>query len=276
MGTMFPFLMGIVIIALQNAFYFNLAVNLAKSIEGIPITLISDQFTHPIFDRVIKPKFSDHTERIRFNPFKLKTYLYDYTPYEETLYLDADNIALKDIHDLIEKLREHDFVMHEVKRWDVTNRDNCKCVWIDKVGVKLKEVLWAYGIPDEHVYPETNSSFIWFKKTPANEKYFSLVKELYMDRRVKYRPIGKCYPDEMAWGLASATLQHYSGLEHFRPIYHRWEASKKGGTINVKAIRQKYWFLGMAGGLHTNDLVRLYKKLTGFTFNNREKIFHVR
>lgn len=270
----------IVIIALESQFYFNLALNLAKSIKrhhrNLPIALLSDKFTDPVFDQVIKPDFTHHTENRKFNPFRLKTYIYDYSPFEKTLYLDADNLCIKPIGDLLKKLEETDFLIHEVKRWDKTNRERCKMVWTDKVGHKLVDLTNAYNIPEDNIYPEYNSSFIWFTKSEKNKKYFDLAKALYMDRRIKYKDIGTCYPDELAWGLASTILKQYSGVEHFKPIYHKWEASKKGGTDDINLIKERYWFLGMAGGLHAPGLLYLYKRLSGMTFHNRKKIFHVR
>ncbi len=272
--------MGIVIIALESVFYFNLALNLAKSIKrhhrGLKIALISDKFTDPIFDHIIKPEFAHHSENMKFNPFRLKTFIYDYTPFEETLYLDADNLCIKPLGTLLKELEGKTFVIHEVKRWDKTNRDRCKMVWTDKAGHKLVDLTNAYGISEDNVYPEYNSSFVYFTKSARNKKYFDLVKALYMDRRITYKDIGTHYPDELAFGLASTILKQYSEIQHFKPIYHKWEASKKGGTDDINLIKQRYWFLGMAGGLHAPGLLYLYKKLTGMTFKNRQKIFHTR
>ena len=101
---------GILLIALGKH-YNKLAYNMAKSIKrfsDIPIAVITDdkeEFLLDAFDIIIEPKLHDYLEGYAFNPFKFKTYIYDYTPFEHTIYLDVDGIALKDLTPLLEKLK---------------------------------------------------------------------------------------------------------------------------------------------------------------------------
>lgn len=267
--------MGIIIIAIYSDFYLNLAINLAKSIrkyhKSLAITIITDKDVKG-FD-TIKPQMQHYMEKGAVNPFRLKTFIYDYSPYDTTLYLDADNLCLKPLDGLFKKVEGVEFQLHEVKRWGKENRHKCKMVWLDKMGVPLGDFQEKYGCADA-VYPEYNSSFIFFKKSPKNKEYFDLVKIAYMDRKTDFRPIGKYYPDELAYGISSAALGHYSSIEHFKPIYHKWEDNKKGGGVNLTRIKENYWFLGMAGGYHTSGLTGIYQRLTKTRFNSRKKIFH--
>lgn len=274
---------GILTIAIGSHFYGHLAEALAKSVRKhstIPISVIADEdgltgIANPkLFDQIIEPKFVHYLDNYVFNPFKLKTYIYDYSPYEETLYIDADNIFIKPLDTLFDTLEGSDFQIHEVKRWTKENWDRCAMVWAKNVGVSIQDIIDIYECGDDATYPEYNSSFVWFKKNPKNAEYFGYVKGYYLDRRTKYKAVGKCYPDELAWNITSAKMNHFGKISGFKPIYHTWESSKKERVPPVAEIMKDYWLLGMAGGYHTPQLVRVYEKLSGAKFDRRKKIFH--
>lgn len=99
----------ILITAYKTKYYGQFAYNLAHSIKdkmSIPICLVTDGLTGlsredlEIFDIV---KIIDTPE----NPCLFKINLNKYTPFEETLYLDADMICLNDFSSLIEKIKQH-------------------------------------------------------------------------------------------------------------------------------------------------------------------------
>ncbi len=266
---------GILLIALGKH-YTQLAYNMAKSIKrfsDIPIAVVTDdteQFLLDAFDIVIEPKLHDYIEGYAFNPFKFKTYVYDYTPFEHTIYLDVDGIALKDITPLF----AHDFLIQEVARYNYENAHTCDMVWVKKAGLRLNDVYDAYGLDHKREYPEYNSSIIVFKKNNKNETYFLLAKKLYLDRKLAFKPIGGLYPDELAWNLASALLKHYNE-DKIKPIYFFWENRNMTGTDIV----DNYYILGMAGGFHKTKLKSLYETTVKafspyWKFDSMKKIFH--
>ena len=269
---------GIITIALNKPFYKELAYTLAKSFKGkIPVAVLTDGIDEKkakAFSHVIEPRKKDYYDNLILNPFKLKPHVYDYSPFDETIYLDADSIFYyngRSIDSLFEQFNE--FQIHEVKRWNKTNFERCKMVWLKHVGLSLSHLFSAYNISPEF-YPEYNSSFIYFKKSEANKRYFEQVQQNYTDRRTRFRKIGGHYPDEMAFNLASAQLAHYSEIENYKPVLFHFENKK----INPQEGGKKYYFLGMAGGYNSPKYVAVYnymaEKVGGYgTFNNRKKIF---
>lgn len=267
---------GILLIAMGKH-YAYLADNMAKSIKrfsDIPISCITDETESAIlgeYDKIIRPELADTLEGYAFNPFKLKTYIYDYTPYDHTIYLDVDGIALKDL----EPLFKFKFKIQEVSKYTYETADNCDMVWTNKAGKCLKDVFDAWKLPQDREYPEYNSSIIVFNKSKKNEKYFTRVKKNYLDRRIPHKAIGGLYPDELAWNLASAQLQHYTETPHNKPIFFDWENRK----MPIDEMQRKYFILGMAGGYHTGKLKAFYENTCrqfskNWRFDSMKKIFH--
>jgi hypothetical protein len=265
---------GILLIALGHH-YTKLAFNMALSIKkfsDIKIAVITDSDDEELlapFDQIITPKIKDYLEGYVFNPFKLKTYIYDYTPFDHTIYLDVDGMALKDLTPLF----KYDFKIQEVAKYNYENAHTCDMVWVTKVGKRLNDIFNAYRLNPKTEYPEYNSSIVIFKKNSANKEYFDLVKKNYFDRKLDFKPIGGLYPDELAWNLSSAQLGHYTDTPEEKPIYFFWEDK------NQKEIDPKFYILGMAGGYHKTKLKSVYelsmKQISPYwKFDSMKKIFH--
>jgi len=262
---------GILLIAL-GVKYNELAFNLTKSIKqhnpNLQVAVITDSDYPEIldaFDIVLTPNVNDYIEDYSFNPFKLKTFIYDYSPFEETIYLDVDAVCLKDISALFSN-----FKIQEVARYDKENADSSDCVWFDK----LSDIFDLYNL--KNAYPEYNSSFVSFNKSTINKSYFDLVKKMYNDRRFNYTKIGRNYPDEMAFGIASSMLEHYSSNPKEVPICFWWSNKK----LDLPDIKVKYYFIGFAGGFVASKYLGYYhgliKKLGSpyWCLEMKHKIFH--
>lgn len=263
---------GVLLIGLGTE-YAKLAFNLTKSIKKhspeIAVACITDNTNPEIleaFDSVIKPKPVHYLEdSFVFNPFKLKTYIYDYSPFDQTIYLDVDAVCLKDISDLFS-----DFKIQEVGRFSKETIKDSDCVWFKK-GVDLFGLYEMGGL-----YPEYNSSFVAFSKNCVNEQYFNLVKELYNDRRFDFTAIGRCYPDEMAFGIASGKLHHYSQSKS-SPIAFWWYLKNKNASL--AEVTEDFYFIGLAGGFIKGRFLGYYhsimKQLSPYwEFKMKNKIFH--
>lgn len=260
---------GVLLIALGRE-YNKLAYNLTKSIKKhnstLQVACITDSTDGEFldaFDQVIKPRPLDYVEGYQFNPFKLKTFMYDYSPFDETIYLDVDAVCLKDISGLF-----CDFKIQEVARYDIKEADKSDCVWFES----LLDIFKLYDLKD--VYPEYNSSFVAFNKSSQNGKYFELVKKMYNDRRFDYTKIGMNYPDEMAFGIASSMLKHYS-TDIEVPICFWWSNKK----LTLEEIKEKYYFIGFAGGFVASKYLGYYhglmKQLSPhWKLEMKNKIFH--
>lgn len=178
---------------------FNLAVSIKYFNKDVKIALAFDRevfkYLSPekiaLFDDLIEiPQEAFYTNRI--DPAKYKTAIYNYLPYDETLILDVDAVALKDITPLIEflSLQESPIltdvygygkvdvwasleymrevfgceVIHSVQSSWMYVKKPCK-EFFDKVESNLKLIdkskitLWGGTIPDELVYQGTFAQF---------------------------------------------------------------------------------------------------------------------
>lgn len=280
---------GILLIAINgyaDDFYYHLANNLANSIRqksNIPTSLITDGSNNTdksCYDSVIVAKEEHYLEDYKVNPFKLKTFIYDYTPYKETIYLDADGLWVSDKtpDNIFEELKEASIQFHEVRRYRKDQAHESGMIWTkpDKNAENLFPKLWdAYGL-GEAVYPEYNSSFIYFKKNKEVKKFFSKAKDLYNDRRVQWKDLGGSYPDEMAWNLASALTGMYGVKENYKPMYLNWE---NDSGVDLEHIKRNFYILSMASGYQPSKQISWYNNLVkplrsdNFRFKILNKIF---
>jgi len=267
---------GVLLIALGKH-YSRLAFNMAKSIHqysDVEIACITDETDSSLlteYSDIIRPKLDDYLEEYQFNPFKLKTYMYDLSPFEHTIYLDVDGIVLKDIDPLF----RFKFKVQEVAKYTYETAEGCDMVWVKKAGLCLRDVFDAWNLPHDREYPEHNSSIVIFNRSKKNEKYFERVKKNYFDRKLNFKPIGGLYPDELAFNLASAQLKHYSDKPSLKPIYFFWENKMLAG----EQIRTNYFVLGMAGGFHNTKLKHIYETTVKqfspyWKWDSMQKIFH--
>ena len=262
---------GILLIALGRK-YNELAFNLIKSIKKhnptLEVAVITDS-TYPeileVYDHVIIPQPAHYIEDFVFNPFKLKTFIYDLSPFDETIYLDVDSICLRDISELF-----YPFKIQEVGRYE--KGDKCDCVWFENLDIIFNK----YNL--ENKYPEYNTSFISFNKSPENKEYFDLVKKMYFDRRFEYTKIGQNYPDEMAFGIASSMLGHYAQRPVEVPICFWWSNKK----LALPEIKEQYYFIGFAGGYVASKYLGYYHQLMKrlgspyWKLEMKDKIFHLK
>ncbi len=178
---------------------FNLAVSIKNFNKDLKVALAFDRdifkYLSPdkiaLFDELIEiPKDEFYTHRI--DPAKYKTSIYKYLPYDETLILDVDAVALKDLTPLIEFLSTQESniltdvygygkvdvwasldYMREVFGCDVINSVQSSWMYVKKPfkeffykveeNLKLidknKITLWGGTIPDELVYQGTLAQF---------------------------------------------------------------------------------------------------------------------
>lgn len=211
----------IVLFAFGKRGYAHQAYNLAFSLKyfspGIPVTVFHDGVIDKLpeekkiyFDSIIKIENVDVT--------KFKTLFYELSPYEETLYLDVDAVALKPIEPLISELQSQDFYTHIQGEHKLSD------------GNKMPSMLWAYAndiISHFKLNPEsklvsTNTSIIWFKKTPEVKNLFEQWK-LNLDNPI---PLGK--------------LRHQWGAAQPDELYLNIALNQTGIEVN----RQQHIFFG--------------------------------
>ncbi len=139
-----------------------LARSLRRHMPGHPICLVTDQVRMTdLYDTQIG------IERLDMPGTLLKTMLYDYSPYAETLFIDSDCIAVRPFHDHIAAMQNWDFTPvcdTYLKRGD-------QDLWLEDVGAALDKL-------GGEVFPKYNGGVYFFRKSPHAAEVFSRARLL--------------------------------------------------------------------------------------------------
>src|SRR3990167_2341269 len=115
---------GFLILALEKESYYHMAYNLALSLKynsQYPVEILRD-------------------EEVKISPaFKAKTHIYDLSPFDETIYVDADSLCIHSPDELFEyfKEREISFFVQKIHQYPYTGN---KMIWSD-----MKEIADRYS-----------------------------------------------------------------------------------------------------------------------------------
>jgi len=248
---------GVVILALKRSNYYQAAANLAASIKfyspNIPITLISDGITNflrkehfEFFTNVVVMDEADYTDKHGFSPALAKISVHKYTPYDETLYIDADSIVLQPLEPLFE-LCTGDF--HSEVQGSGTKSDK-----INYQFWTTDEKLWEFfNLKEDSVVYTLNSTWFYFNK--KSKKIFNKILKFYdkgfdlSDLKNKW---GGTLPDELFFYGTLANLKVNPSLS--KPVcFFGHEVVQK----TLTQIQEDYFILTLYGG---RTLVRLIYK----------------
>jgi hypothetical protein len=204
---------GYVALALDDERYLDIAANLALSVrrcERRPISVAINRAVKfnpayaPLFDQVITA--SDHpTLRGAMG----KARLFDLTPYERTLYIDADCLLFSPrIEFFWRKYRDHPFAVEGQKQ---TQGPIFSCSLGEKDAATLCRLL------DIPYLSGFNAGVMYFERTPASKAVFDKVLALFEGPHrdaisYRYKHAGE-YADEPFFGAALGAL----GIAPFEP-----------------------------------------------------------
>lgn len=157
---------GIITMAFGAQRYLDQAMALARSVRrhmpGHPICLVTDKpLETPLFDDVVI------MDPIGVPGTVLKTLIYDYSPYDETLFIDSDCILVRDVSDHIERMRAWEFT-------PVCNsylEDGDSDLWLEDVGAALRR---AGGTR----FPKFNGGVYFFRKSAHAREVFERARDL--------------------------------------------------------------------------------------------------
>jgi len=127
------------------------------------------------------------------DPFSIKTRIYDFSPFEYTIFIDADSLVFNPIDDYWEYLKNNNFVYE---------------------GQKLSEGNWYFDIKkicsiiNEDSIPKFNSGMLLFKKSEVAKKIFDTAYYYFTNYKIEGIEIpffrGNNYPDEPALAISLA------------------------------------------------------------------------
>ncbi len=214
---------GIVIIALGNPQYGKMAANLAASIRysdrevnihlvysGVSISHLTDKHKN-LFTSMAECPEQLMTKNGKANYVMPKACIYELSPYDETLMIDADMIwfAQKKASAFMEDLSAVDFAIQSrgFTNLDTGTTEGKYTHWID-----VEQAQEAYGI--KGIFYKMSSEVVWFKKSAATKKLFAKIKQIFINPKVKPSiDFAGDLPDEYAYNIACNLL----GFEPRKP-----------------------------------------------------------
>lgn len=210
---------GILIFALGHDNYYQMAVALAASIRfndpGLQICLVTDHKVEmedtALFNIVKAPTERSIMQKDKKQFIKAKLFMYDLSPFDETIFLDADQILIpgKQLSPVFDELKDVKFTMSNHGLAE-------ESIWAD-----IKEVKKLYG---DKPYWNFHSEFMYFKKDPDVKKYFAAAIKIYEDNKIKSATkfANGNMADELAFQAASLLTDLYPHLQNWSPnFWHR-------------------------------------------------------
>lgn len=258
---------GILIIALGHPNYGRMALNLAISLKytsKLPIVLAHDnsaisqiQGNLDKFDElVLVPEKAYHRRGMK-EYIKAKTAIYNLSPFEETIYLDADMLWLpkRPIDLLFDELKETDLAIQSRGTVDLTQNHlpERSSFWCD-----LNEYKKEYG--GDKFY-SLSSEFIYFKKTKENKKFFSDSAKIYDSLKVSHTVFAGGIPDELVFNISMLQncIENYK--DFYTPIY--WEQAERK-NLQPSEMYQRYFGYSAGGKIYSNNEKKFYDNLSQF------------
>lgn len=252
---------GVLLIALKSPLYGRMAYNLMQSIKAVapdmPVSIVGDDAGLQeidaaklfYFDKVIQPKPEQYIVGGKVVPLVCKFALYDLTPYDKTLFLDADTI-LSTNSDLRKFLADLDGI-----GFTMANRgeDSDTSQWVNMNQVK------ATFNPSK--WYDLSSELIYFEKGDTAKKIFKSARKFYDEGKLQTRPFAGDKPDEPFFGLAMAKHETYPHQSPWKPLF--WmpqETSRHYTDLEIHTM-----FLGMSAGgrFLPKRQLKLYSQMCG-------------
>lgn len=209
---------GILLAAWGREGYIYAAYDFAFSIKHfnrmLPVTLYCDPALlkklsddqRMVFDDIIPIDIS-LLSSYTAEPAKIKISVYEHLPYDNTLFLDVDALALQDLEPCIDEMIAAGgyFYSHILNTHTIDQGDSIP----DMVWCNANKIWEKYGLSKDAVLPCTNSSLQFIRKCDDSKKLFELVKKYLYDPIPLHElkdQWGAAQPDELYLNIAMAQM----------------------------------------------------------------------
>ena len=282
MGTEF----GVVIIAVGDSSYGRMATVLAASIKKntphVPICVLYTEGSllglsprqMDLFDeRVLVPE-EDYQWNGGVMYQKVKTKLYKHSPFDATLYIDADSIICpgRKVTEWVEGLKDAELTFYANGYYDFE---------ADK-GYRDDYLYWAlphdikerYGLSDNSILPQLQASFIYFRKCAKAKEFFSTADWVYDAPDPVNNEWGGGMPDEYAFNISMALMGIGPHQYPYRPLYIHFLS----GQLTQAGIIDKFVGMSNAGNALPDRLAEIYNEWSAYYFAEfgfQTNFFHV-
>lgn len=253
---------GIITIALKHQLYGRFAYNLALSVKSADpkqrVSVVADEeaLSHlhegqrMIFDRIIKPMPHQCQRDGKLKPLITKFYLNDLTPYDRTLFVDAD-VIFSPFCDFTKLWAEVEGVEWTMANRGINKPDAGVSEWVDS-----GKLLESY--PDVTQWYDLSSEWMYWEQSPTADSIFAGARYFYDEGKLLTRQFAGDKPDEPFFNLA---LNAYDVQPHkapWQPTY--WQPSAKK-VLNAMQVKTEYYAFSAGGNHLPKHLMRIYTEL---------------
>lgn len=276
------------ILAIGHAFYGRMAFNLAVSIKAndpeVKIALgfhgdaLKELFRYDVnkyVDQLVPIPDEILRRRGHLEPLRAKLNILELSPFQDTLYLDADLIWLpgpfgstKSPNLLMDQLEAVDLAIQNRGSENLKNKTLKPDALLWASASQIRE---AYNLNQGKLY-NLFSELMWVRRTVENELLFAEAREINDNLLVDYKEFAGGVPDELPLTIAMAKRKTYPHAENFIPVY--WEHAERLRLHNKPAILNADFFAYSTGGkvnpeavhLHYNHLADSYYQAEGLQY----------
>lgn len=275
---------GVVLLAMGSPLYGRMAFNCALTLKAqrpqTPVRLwwqgralqeLQQQHLD-FFDELIELPQDYYIYDGKAQYFKVKTRLNELTPFDETLYLDADVAFFR--NGLLRKwLDRRDLPIWTAQTFNLLSCDTGEKLvetpyghqtWSDPVATK-KHFEW----PEGRTIAQINSSFLFWKKTRETEAFWQRVEELWDEPLPRFARFRNTIPDELLFNIAAAEQPAMRAPEvPFTPIYCNHEMPWPGPS----AVRKRHFGITTYGEAALTHVANQYN----YAVETAHEVYHRR
>lgn len=266
---------GILIYALGHSNYYRMAEVLAASLivngvqeDNISIGLICDnesKLIHPeLFNVIIHlpPEKFTIKGNVVFNHATIL--VYDLSPFETTIKLDADMVWLNNRKpaNLFKSLEEVDITFENNGFSELSKADRKRSVWAPP-----EEIQKAYDFTGEEKCYTIFGEFVYFKKSKENRDFFRKVKSIYHKPKVECAGFANgTFTDELAFQIAIMQTGLYPHQDHFAPVYNQFLGYDKLKDKYAYQLPDTFYAYSIGGNITPTWQRNQYNTLAGHYF----------
>ncbi len=256
---------GVIIIAAGHSYYGNYAAQACRSIKAVDksikvaLLLAEGAMAHVgsnPFDQTITIPKEYYTTNGLNDFLKAKTFIYELSPFDETIYVDADIIWLpqKKVSDLFEQLKEVDFTMSNRGKEPIGKALPGFIHWANP-----KDLIAEYKFKETDPLYNLGSEFIYFKKNKQVKKLFREAQKVYENPpSFAYKKFAYSLPDELPFEIAMIKIGIYPHAAPFIPFY--WEQFERKSTP-IYEIYKGFYAYSMGGNTNIGQMANIYNNL---------------
>ncbi len=260
---------GIIIVSLGYQLYGSCAYNLALTIKAydplVSISLIHDHSSiahlnvqeRAFFDTLILADEKDYTVNGEKQYQRMKVCVDKYSPYDLTLYMDADNAWLpgKKVSWFFGELLSREMLFGQNCYYDLERKKSTNPLYTywQKNGQTPQHIITYHDIKNN--LPQTISGIFAFKKGEYSSKVFEEARRVYDDPNAPCMRWANGKPDEYCFNVALAKIGYQQEDKHI--VYFK----NVNGIQKEEVIYQNYWGIAIGGAEVDKQTASLYNRI---------------